>query len=501
MNQTSIINGIEKCTAVLLSSLVMIGTVLSSPSSAADDAISSQLYAQANEGVVTVFTSTNEGAGFLIDDAGLILTTSQNIQDAGKYVSVKFKSGETVKALVVVNDRERDVAVLRVNLQNVQKHHALELSPDREHSISVGDQVYAVGGLAEGQSTNQPVAASSVTEMDKDLISVNSPINSAYLGGPMLNKAGQVVGINTIGTGIPAFSAAVPISHVTTIIEQAKARTAKSDAPAADLLPSAPETPYQIGELTKENPDVFKDRNHKDYTFDAGYFSVCVLTPPEGQNRLNQVEEDASKEDDKVKEKKKSKKEVAEEDEEQQAYMTSNYYKKPVVTLLVIPRPKLATDSKKMSAAKLIGGAAVGFGAGLLGPAGIPILVTSLAVDRIHDQRGVKKDFLQLALVDSNNKPIAQPISFGKAPFTKATMKLTGCNYSELIGKSFMGVYTFDAHAFETTESLKLSIDVDGKKKKTEFAFPDNVKKLIVDDFKPYWEYIAKTNNKKESQM
>jgi hypothetical protein len=96
---------------------------------------------------------------------------------------------------------------------------------------------------------------------------------------------------------------------------------------------------------------------------------------------------------------------------------------------------------------------------------------------------------------------VSQPIASGRAPFTKTTATITDCNYRELIDKSYIGVYMFDARAFETDQKLKLVISVAGKDKKTNIEFPDRVKKLIVADFNPYWKHVAELNKNKANQM
>lgn len=465
-------------------------------------------------GIATVFTSVSQGSGFLIDDSGLILTTSQIVQNGDGHLQVKFDSGEIVQAQLVVNDSEHDIAILRVNLANVSQHKALSLSTTKENLVAVGEKIFCINSLDPKCALKDFVVTGSVIKSDKNHILVDANINAISVGGPLLNLDGQVVGITkaTAENSEDVAPEVVPISFATKDIDEAKDKIAKLETPAADLIPDLPGVPFQISDLLKDDPDLFKGRNHKEYNFESKYFSVCVLTPPEGHERLKQAEEVKNKEESKNKNKKskKAKEKIAEnqpvnskpiDTETHQVYAGKKHYDKAVVTVLVIPRPKYAKMSKGMIAAHLAGSFGVGVAAGALGPAGIALLAVPLLTGSLRDKRAVKGDFLQLSLVGTDDNPVSQPIASGRAPFTKTTAAITDCNYRELIDKSYIGVYTFDARAFDTDQKLKLVISVAGKDKKTNIEFPDRVKKLIVADFSPYWKHVAELNKNKANQM
>jgi hypothetical protein len=61
--------------------------------------------------------------------------------------------------------------------------------------------------------------------------------------------------------------------------------------------------------------------------------------------------------------------------------------------------------------------------------------------------------------------------------------------YKSITDKAYIGKYTFDAHSFES-EGLKLLIQPEGQEKVITVRFPERIRKLVVEDFKPYWKHV-----------
>jgi len=158
--------------------------------------------------VVVVQTQTTEGgkarstlgAGVVIAETGLILTCLHVVGDAPQ-VKVLFADGTESDALVTVRLPEKDLAVLS----------ALKLPDDLQPatlassaSLHVGDEVIAVGnpfgvinsvtdGVVSGLG-RQYVSRESGVELT-NLIQFDAAVNPGNSGGPLLNRAGEVVGI------------------------------------------------------------------------------------------------------------------------------------------------------------------------------------------------------------------------------------------------------------------------------------------------------------------
>ncbi len=141
-----------------------------------------------------------QGSGLVIDDDGTILT-NQHVVDGARSIEVMFSDGTTADADLVGVDASTDIAVLDVD------RPAEELTPlplGDSSSVRPGDAVVAIGspfGL-EGSITAGIVSAVGRTMRAPngfsiaDSIQTDAPINSGSSGGPLIDAAGTVIGIN-----------------------------------------------------------------------------------------------------------------------------------------------------------------------------------------------------------------------------------------------------------------------------------------------------------------
>lgn len=144
---------------------------------------------------------TATGSGFEIDRAGMVLTNWHVIQGASR-VTVGLEHGKTVEASVVGKDPSHDIAVLRIQAGGLILH---PLALGDSSGARVGDPVLAIGnpfGLARTLTTGVISALGREIEAPDGLTITNvlqtdAPINPGNSGGPLLNEAGQVVGINS----------------------------------------------------------------------------------------------------------------------------------------------------------------------------------------------------------------------------------------------------------------------------------------------------------------
>jgi S1-C subfamily serine protease len=155
-----------------------------------------------------------EGTGFVVRSDGIIVTNFHVVEGASK-VTVLSSAEEPVHydARVIGGDEEADLAVLQVDATDLPTV-AMGSSSD----LQLGQQVVALGyalGLAGGPSVTTGVVSSltrRITVQDPrcaectngervytDVIQTDAAINPGNSGGPLLNMAGQVVGINTAG--------------------------------------------------------------------------------------------------------------------------------------------------------------------------------------------------------------------------------------------------------------------------------------------------------------
>ncbi len=173
---------------------------------------------------------TATGSGFLIDDAGTILTNA-HVVDGSEAVTVKLgEDGETLDAQVVGADDSTDVAVLRVDPDKVQ---AAPLRIGDSDAATVGDAVVAIGnpfGLDRTVTTG--IVSGLQREISapdgftiSDVIQTDAAINPGNSGGPLISSAGEVLGINSQiatagGGGSVGVGFAVPINTAQSVADQ-----------------------------------------------------------------------------------------------------------------------------------------------------------------------------------------------------------------------------------------------------------------------------------------
>jgi putative serine protease PepD len=162
--------------------------------------------------VVSVEVKTSSGgdtgSGVVISTDGYILTNNHVISaaaDDGGKLSVVFPEKKVVHAVIIGRDKVSDLAVNRV--QGVHGLQAAVLGSSA--SLAVGDSVVAVGsplGLAGTVTSgivsalDRPVEAGNVaggTDDVIDAIQTDAAINPGNSGGPLVNAAGEVIGINS----------------------------------------------------------------------------------------------------------------------------------------------------------------------------------------------------------------------------------------------------------------------------------------------------------------
>jgi S1-C subfamily serine protease len=146
------------------------------------------------------------GSGFVVDREGDIVTNDHVVQGASD-VRVGFTGGATYPAKVVGTDPSTDLAVIRVQAPPAILH-PLEFADSGD--AQVGDTVYAIGNPF---GLDRTMTAGIVSALGRDIqapnglgipnaIQTDAPINHGNSGGPLLDAAGRVVGINDqIDTG------------------------------------------------------------------------------------------------------------------------------------------------------------------------------------------------------------------------------------------------------------------------------------------------------------
>jgi putative serine protease PepD len=147
--------------------------------------------------VVQVVAGRGSGSGFVIDDAGHVIT-NYHVVEGATAVSLVLDGGRRVSAQVVGGDQDEDIAVLRVS---GNAPAAAQLG--RSASLRIGQPVIAVGsplGLS-GTVTAGIVSAVDRTSRlggaSRPMVQTDASINPGNSGGPLVDLQGRVVGVNT----------------------------------------------------------------------------------------------------------------------------------------------------------------------------------------------------------------------------------------------------------------------------------------------------------------
>jgi S1-C subfamily serine protease len=193
-----------------------------------------EVYTRDGRGVVSVDVAATSdagpagGSGFVIDEAGHIVT-NQHVVEGAEEISAKFADGMRREAEVVGQDPSTDVALIQVDAP--QK--ALKpLTLGDSNSIGVGDPVIAIGnplnvgisvttGIVSG--LGRPIKAPNNYTID-DAVQTDAAINPGNSGGPLLDSRGTVIGVNaqiaSESGGFEGVGFAVPINTVKSVIRQ-----------------------------------------------------------------------------------------------------------------------------------------------------------------------------------------------------------------------------------------------------------------------------------------
>jgi len=168
------------------------------------------------------------GSGSIIDTRGHILTNNHVIRDAQK-LEVTLFDGSKWRAKLIGKDPDNDLAVIKIGAP-VEKLKPLPLGDS--HRLQVGQKVLAIGnpfglgltlttGIISSLGRN---IRSEVGTMIEELIQTDASINPGNSGGPLLNSAGEMIGINTAiisptGTSV-GIGFAIPVHTAKEIVPQ-----------------------------------------------------------------------------------------------------------------------------------------------------------------------------------------------------------------------------------------------------------------------------------------
>ena len=185
-------------------------------------------------GQTTFFGTTGDqtvsGSGFFITDQGYIITNN-HVVEGTKEVTIVLSDGTEQKATIVGTDPYSDIAVLKTE-GKVPSVAALGNSD----ALNPGESVIAIGSPLGNFKNTVTVGVVSATGRSidtgkgyqiEDLIQTDAAINHGNSGGPLVNLAGQVIGINTLivrntdsGDVAEGLGFAIPVNTAQAVAQQ-----------------------------------------------------------------------------------------------------------------------------------------------------------------------------------------------------------------------------------------------------------------------------------------
>ena len=153
------------------------------------------IYERINPAIVCVDSQARDGlscgTGCVIDKNGIILTSAHVLED-GNTIVVTMYNGQNYKAKILKKLGEnKDIALIKINPSNELK----TVKFGNSQKIKVGQKVYAIGNPF---GFNGTLTQGIISRIDyaKNRIQTDAAINPGSSGGPLLNKNGEIIGIN-----------------------------------------------------------------------------------------------------------------------------------------------------------------------------------------------------------------------------------------------------------------------------------------------------------------
>lgn len=230
-----------------------------------------KLYDKIKNSCVSVITDSALGSGFIVTEDGYIITNHHVIERA-KNVKVLFYDDTEYEAQVIGSDAVSDIAVLKIE----GEFTPIEIG--NSDDVKIGEEVVAVGtpysiklagtmsrGIISGIARDieiTDVFGSVVKTMT--LIQTDTSINPGNSGGPLINMAGQAIGINTLKlmNEYEGLGFAIPIKNAITIANTLIEHGKVDERPDNDFVTATPRlniTVMNIKDAQKHyeiNPDI-----------------------------------------------------------------------------------------------------------------------------------------------------------------------------------------------------------------------------------------------------
>lgn len=178
------------------------------------------------------------GSGFVIAPYGLIVTNA-HVVEAADWIQVRLSDGRRFNGRVIGRDNRVDLAL--ISIDGVSNLPTLKFADSNK--VRVGEFVMALGhpfGLEQTVSfgiVSRKGAPLAVAAPGFDFIQTDASVNPGNSGGPLVNMAGQVIGVNSMAARNGSIGFAIPSNLVRMLLPQLVRRGTSSGAGSAWASP------------------------------------------------------------------------------------------------------------------------------------------------------------------------------------------------------------------------------------------------------------------------
>ena len=182
----------------------------------------------------TIFLDNSEeklglGSGIILTENGYILTNQHVSGNKYSNCFVTLENGKTFNGTVVWADSNIDLAIIKISANGLEY-----INLGDSDKISLAEEVYAIGnpigiefqrtvtkGIISGINRTIKLNENETESYMEDLIQTDATINKGNSGGPLVNKDGELIGINTVKiTEAEGIGFAVPVNIIKPILER-----------------------------------------------------------------------------------------------------------------------------------------------------------------------------------------------------------------------------------------------------------------------------------------
>ena len=199
-------------------------------------------------GVVQVIAGSSSGSGFIVDERGVVVTNEHVVRGQGR-VSIRLTNGRVYEGKVL--DRELTTDLALVQIDSADSFYGMTIGNPSD--VRVGEEVLALGFPFTGQigtslTVTQGIVSSTRAVDGVSLLQTDAAINPGNSGGPLVNRQGQVIGVNSFrieetasGRHVNSIGFAVSVIELERMVPSlSKDPTVALDTPsqASTLVPS-----------------------------------------------------------------------------------------------------------------------------------------------------------------------------------------------------------------------------------------------------------------------